>query len=177
MKQQLTSIAVGLELPYEVLTGDLSRVNDRTARLMLNEFRRGIERWQMHVVAQQFCRPIWLAWWDRAVLAGALPVSAADYLARGEAYRAVTWSPQRWQYINPVQDVEAVEAEIRAGLKSRRDAVAERGDDIEALDEEIAGDNRRADALGLILDSDPRKVQQTGKLQGTVSANAPPAEA
>jgi capsid protein len=34
------------------------------------------------------------------------------------------------------------------------------GADPEDLDEEIAEDNARADKLGLIFDSDPRKVQK-----------------
>lgn len=175
MRQQLTAVAVALEIPYELLTGDLSKVNDRTARMILNEFRRGVERWQAHIVAQQLCRRVWEAWWDRAVLAGALPVAAADYQARLTEYRAVSWTPQRWAYINPVQDIQARREEMRAGLVSRRQSVSELGEDVEALDEEIAADNTRADTLGLIFDSDPRKVQNTGALQAAV--NAPPADA
>ena len=37
--------------------------------------------------------------------------------------------------------------------------------DAEEIDAEIAADNERADSLGLILDSDPRKVAKTGAAQ------------
>jgi lambda family phage portal protein len=174
-RQLLMDVAVGVEIPYEVLTGDLSRINDRTARMMLNEFRRGIQRWQAHVIAQQLNRRVWEAWWDRALLAGALTVPPTDYAARPWYYRAVQWTPQRFAYINPVQDVQARREEIRAGLTSRRRMVSELGDDIEVVDKEIAADNARADALGLIFDSDPRQIGSNGALQ-TAPANAPPAE-
>ena len=40
--------------------------------------------------------------------------------------------------------------------------MAERGQDIEVVDREIADDNERADSLGLILDTDPRKTAASG---------------
>ena len=43
--------------------------------------------------------------------------------------------------------------------------MSELGYDAEEIDAEIAADNERADNLGLILDSDPRKVAKTGAVQ------------
>jgi capsid protein len=45
---------------------------------------------------------------------------------------------------------------IRAGLMSRSEAISAYGYDAEDVDREIATDNARADALGLVFDSDPR---------------------
>ena len=45
---------------------------------------------------------------------------------------------------------------IRAGLMSRSEAISGNGYDAEDIDREIAADNARADALGLVFDSDPR---------------------
>ena len=45
---------------------------------------------------------------------------------------------------------------IRAGLMSRSEAISAFGYDAEDVDREIASDNARADALGLVFDSDPR---------------------
>jgi capsid protein len=39
--------------------------------------------------------------------------------------------------------------------------VAERGLDVEALEDEIMADNERADAAGLVFDSDARKSMGT----------------
>ena len=48
---------------------------------------------------------------------------------------------------------------IRAGLISRSEAISAYGYDAEDVDREIAADNARADALGLVFDSDPRHDQ------------------
>ena len=48
---------------------------------------------------------------------------------------------------------------IRAGLMSRSEAISGNGYDAEDVDREIASDNARADALGLVFDSDARHDQ------------------
>ena len=51
---------------------------------------------------------------------------------------------------------------IRAGLMSRSEAISAFGYDAEDVDREIAADNQRADDLGLIFDSDPRRTSKDG---------------
>ncbi|HFF2071261.1 TPA: phage portal protein, partial [Pseudomonas aeruginosa] len=62
MRQQLMAAAVGVDLPYELLTGDMGDISDRTLRVLLNEFRRRIEQVQFSVYVYQLCRPV-RAWW------------------------------------------------------------------------------------------------------------------
>ena len=52
---------------------------------------------------------------------------------------------------------------IRAGLLSRSEAISAFGYDAEDIDREIAVDNARADALGLVFDSDPRHEALAGR--------------
>jgi lambda family phage portal protein len=155
MRQQLYGVAAATGVPYELLTGDMRGVNDRTVRVLLNEFRGRIAVWQHSIVAQFLCRPVWRAWLDRVFLSGALPIPF-DYLVNPEPWAAVKWTPPRVPYIQPVQDIDAQKAAIRAGLTSRSATVSEYGDDAEAIDEEQAMDNARADGLGLKYDSDGR---------------------
>ena len=54
---------------------------------------------------------------------------------------------------------------VRNGFKSRSMVVAEQGEDVETVDHEIAEDNERADGLGLVFDSDPRKTEKSGAMQ------------
>lgn len=156
VKQQLRHIASAAQVPYEVLTGDMSGVNDRTVRLILNDFRRMLQSWQQQIIGFQFCRRVWMAWMEQAWLSGALPLPA-DYLTNPYPWADVAWMPQRWPYLNPVQDVEAEQLEIRAGFSSRSATVSEHGEDTEAIDAAQAADNARADALKLSYDSDGRK--------------------
>ena len=44
---------------------------------------------------------------------------------------------------------------IEAGLKSRTQAIADRGFDAAAVDAEIAGDHRREDSMGLLFGREP----------------------
>ena len=66
----------------------------------------------------------------------------------------------------PEKDVKAEILAIRAGLKSRGMTINETGMDEEEVDRQIARDNDRADELGLVLDSDPRKTTPKGLLAG-----------
>ena len=168
MRQELYGIASASGVPYEVLTGDMRGVNDRTVRVILNEFRRRIAAYQWQVVIFQFCRRVRQAWFDAAYLSGALPIGD-DYLTNPEIYTATEWAPQSFPYIHPVQDVEAQERSVRAGFRSRDSVIAENGDSAEQVDAEQAAANKRADGLGLKHDSDGRQ----SKASAPAAATAP----
>jgi len=152
MRVQLRSIAAGMGITYEQLTGDLTGVNYSSIRAGLLEFRRRCEQIQHQVLAFQMCRPIWQAWIDAAVLSGGLPQSRD--LA---PYYDVKWIPPGFAWVDPLKDIKAQIMAVRAGFKSRAEVVSEQGYDAQAIDREIAADNERADSLGLEYDSDPRK--------------------
>jgi len=149
MRVQLRSIAAGMGITYEQLTGDLTGVNYSSIRAGLLEFRRRCEQFQHQVIVFQMCRPIWRAWIDAAVLAGALPSGDGNY--------DVKWIPPGFAWVDPLKDIKAQIMAVRAGFKSRAEVVSEQGYDAEEIDREIAADNERADSLGLAYDSDPRK--------------------
>jgi lambda family phage portal protein len=160
MRVQLRSIAMGLGLTYEQFTGDLTGVNYSSIRAGMVEFRRRMEQLQRMVLIHQLCRPVWARWMDQAVLSGALDLP--DYANRRREYLAVKWIPQGWQWVDPQKEFNAIIWAIRAGLLSRSEAVSTYGYDIEEIDREIAADNKRADDLGLVFDSDARKVSRNG---------------
>ncbi len=62
VRTYLRRIAAGLNLPYEILTGDLSAVTFASGRLGLLEWRRHIEAVQHNIMVAQFCRPIFQRW-------------------------------------------------------------------------------------------------------------------
>ncbi|QJP14336.1 phage portal protein [Starkeya sp. ORNL1] len=141
-KITLHEIAAALGLPYEILTGDLSAVNYSSIRAGLVEWRRRIEMVQHNVIVFQALRPIWRRWVTLELLASRIEGEFAAVLA-------VRWICPRQQWVDPSKDVKAEIDAIGAGLMSRREAVASRGMDIEALDTEIAADQARAKTLGL----------------------------
>jgi lambda family phage portal protein len=154
LRMQFRAVAAAMGITYEMLSGDLTQVNYSSIRAGLLEFRRRCEAIQHGVIVHQLCRPIWQAWMDQAVLEGTLPMPG--YARRRRAHQAVKWIPQGWQWVDPKKEFDAMLTAIRAGLMSRSEAISAFGYDAEDIDREIAADNRRADALGLVLDSDPR---------------------
>ena len=156
MRFGLMAFAARVGVPYEVLTGDLQDVSDRALKLILLEFQRLIEMDLWLYMIPQFCGRIRDAWWDAAVLSGA--IAAPGYAERSAWYRETLWMPEGWPYSHPVQDVTATKDAIAAGLTSRTKATLRRGEDPSDIDAEQAADNARADALGLRYTSDGRQA-------------------
>ncbi len=143
----LLQVAAALGIPYSYLTGDVARGNFSNSRLSLMEFRRRVSSWQHSVMVYQMCLPIWERWMDMAVFAGALKLPG--YERRRAEYQACAWLPTRWDWVDPLKDTNAELAQIAAGLKSRTQAVSERGYDAETLDQEIAAERERERRLNL----------------------------
>ena len=158
LRMQFRAVAAAMGVTYEQLTGDLTQVNYSSIRAGLLEFRRRCEALQHGVLVHQLCRPIWQAFIEQAALEGALslPGYARGGQAKRHEYLAVKWIPQGWQWVDPKKEFDAMLTAIRSGLLSRSEAISSFGYDAEDVDREIAADNARADALGLVFESDPR---------------------
>ena len=72
---------------------------------------------------------------------------------RRREYLACGWLPPKWDWVDPMKDARAEIEQIDAGLKSRTQALAERGYDAEQVDAEIAADKAREGSLGLAFGS------------------------
>lgn len=162
IKQQLREIAKGMGITYEQLTGDLSGVNYGSIRAGLLEFRRRVEQLQRDIIIFQFCRRVSHAWLDAAVLSAAISLPEYVNPRRRRIYRRIKWRPDGWPWVDPQKDLAAAKDTVRSGFGSRSKIVAEKGDDVETIDRENAEDNARADGLGLVYDTDPRKTSRTG---------------
>lgn len=145
----LLQVAAALGLPYQYVSGDLVKASFANSRVSLIDFRRRVEAYQHSVLVHQMCRPVWWRWLDMAVLAGRLELPGYERDAR--TWRRVKWLPTKWDWVDPLKDANAEIAQIAAGLKSRTQALAERGFDAEQVDQEIAADKARERALGLDL--------------------------
>ena len=158
----LRTMAAGIGLTYEQLTGDYSHVSYSSARAATLEFRRFCEAIQHHVMVYQFCRPVWNEFMRWQVLSGTVPASA--YADPTKGLRSAKWLPPSWPWVDPMKDANAAILEMGANLRSRSEVIAERGYDAEEVDAEIAADKARAERLGLSpkasVASDPMKQDQ-----------------
>ncbi|MBP1806468.1 phage portal protein [Rubellimicrobium aerolatum] len=160
---QMHIVAAGWRVPYALMTGDMSQANFASNRIGLNEFRRMVDQLQWKTVIPMFCEPMWRWFVEAAQLAGLLP----DRPIPAE------WATPRFESVNPLQDVAADLAEVRAGFATRSQMIARRGYDPEEILEEWAADAQAADGRTLVFDSDPRHVSKVGVAQSTASGAVP----
>jgi lambda family phage portal protein len=149
----LLAVSASLGLPYHLVTGDVRQANYSSLRAELVEFRRRVQQLQHGVIAHQLCRPIWRRWLDTAQLAGRLD------LPDPAAARMVQWIPPRWDWVDPLKDIQAQVLAMEAGITSRRKVVEATGYDVEEVDRENAADAARTKQLGLSYRTSPGETQ------------------
>lgn len=149
----LRGVAAAYGITYEALTGDYSNVNFSSGRMGWIEMGRNIHRWQNTILRVQVLERI--ARWFFAG-AGLVGVDTTD------AY--LKWTYPRREMIDPTKEIPAMIKAIRGGLTSLTRTHAALGYDSEEIFDEIEASNELLDDKGLILDSDPRKVNASGSL-------------
>jgi len=112
-----------------------------------SHFKQRVEANQYGVLAPQMLRPVFARATTSLILAGTL--EAPDFEAAPRDWLGAEFIMPAQPWIDPAKDAAAARDMIAAGLKSRRQAVAELGWSVEALDTEIAADRAREAALGL----------------------------
>jgi capsid protein len=118
------------------------------------EFQRNIDAWRWNMFIPQALAPL-ERWTKEALML--VTMSSAPF--------ELNWTPPQREMIDPVTENQSAKEEIRAGLSSRAEVLRRRGLDVEEIDAEIASDNKRADKLKLVLDSDPRHTNLRGQDQ------------
>lgn len=151
----LRGIAVGYGLSYEALSGDLSEVNFSSAKMGWNSMQRNFDVWRAQYMKLKFMDPVFEVFLSMMDLTGVL-------------YSADTASkhiPPRQVMIDPAKEVPSTIKSIRAGLTSLPTEIARTGEDPDEVLQEIADSNKKTEDMGLILDSNPKYTNISGKLQ------------
>lgn len=168
MRHQLLQISAALNVLYEQLTGDVTKVNDRTIRATLLEFKRIAMVFQKNIIQHQLYRRVWKRWFDMALLSGALTIPAG--MSEREARKA-RWVADPWEFMNPQQEVNTQIAEVRAGFRSRSEVIIARGGVPEEVDMRVKNDQEREADLELVYDTNARLVSKAGGTQGSDPAS------
>lgn len=163
VRQQLAAVSANM-IPYHLMTGDVSQANYSGLRAAMNGSYAMIDDWQQNEVIPMLCKPAVRRRMERLVLQTGdrrfLDVSARFAL------------PVR-RMVDPVKDLAGEVMEIRSGLKTLDKALAERGLKTDSHMQAIANMNAEIDRLGLALDSDPRRLTDSGVLQAAAGYLAP----
>lgn len=153
VRVNLLAIAVGTNVPYELLTGDFEGTNFSAGRL-------GWQNFNLRTVSEQNLE--WLpahnrvaAWWFRA--ASIVGIQTDGLTA--------DWTPPPPPPYDPAQDVKTKISLIRALLTTPQEAIREQGLEPEDVLEQLQEWNKELDKRGIVVDTDPRKVSAAGLTQ------------
>jgi lambda family phage portal protein len=161
VRTKLRAMATGIGISYEDLTGDYTATNFSSARMSRLRHWARVEDWRWRMLVPQLCIPAW-RWMTQAAAIMDLGIPAD---------LAAEWTGSPLPMIDPSAEGLAYQRNIRSGLMSLSEALRERGYDPDAVLAEMADDNEKLDELGLILDSDPRRMTQAGQAQAVPGAS------
>ena len=113
---QLLAIAAATGVPYQLITGDYSLINDRVWRAIFNNYKRELQQVQELFVIPQICNRIWREFVKRAVVSGAIDIP--EGMKQHQLFR-VNHRTQAFDFIHPVQDVDSKVKMMQAGFTSR----------------------------------------------------------
>lgn len=130
MRWQCLQLASGLDIPYELLTGDWNNVNDRLVRVVLDEYRRHISAIVNQLVMFQVVGRIWRWFIDANILLGKL--QASNFTLEPEFYYAMDTTTDPFKYIHPVQDMQAQKLAREANLSTFEQQAKQMGGDVYA---------------------------------------------
>jgi lambda family phage portal protein len=166
IKEKKLELAVSYEIPYELMAGDWSGINDRIYRALIQEYRRGVRMDQDNLVIFQILNRI-KEWFVESVVSNRL-LRLPNYSANKHDYGKCEWRPEAWKHIHPVQDIQALVMAKDNDLASGDGSVAEMGYDAEVIDLQNALAERRR--------KDLREKYELGPKENSKGGEPPPDE-
>lgn len=129
------AIAKSLGISYASYTGDLSSVNFSSSRMGIVQERRLFKRIQKLII-RKFHTPIYKRFIEHITLEG--KISASEYLS---AVKDFSFKTQGWEYVDPQKEIQAQELQIKLGLKTIKEALADKGIELKAQARDIKEGN------------------------------------
>lgn len=160
MRLMLRGVASSMGMSYEAISKDYSQSNYSSSRMALLPERdnwRIIQQWLIGA----FHEKVFDQWLEMAVLTGELDLPR--YELQPEFYcDSIRWLPRGWQFIDPMKDAEAAKMQIRSGLSTVADVLAQQGKDYEELLTQRQREVDLMESMDLIFDTSP-DVDSSGK--------------
>lgn len=167
--RNVLELCAAMGLPYFAVSGDTSKANYSSMRAALVEVKRRVEQFQNETLIYQMCRPVWNWFMPAAVLSGAIRLPG--FAANPKPLMKVRWITPKWDWVDPLKDMQAEKLAVDSGFKSRSAVIESLGEDPVDVDNEIAADQAREQRLGLAFPVG-KQVQATAT-QDPNDPNAP----
>jgi lambda family phage portal protein len=153
-KAVLRGLSAGLNVSYNSLANDLENVNYSSIRAGLLDEREEWKKIQSWFV-DCFVRPVFEEWLAMALTAGAISDNGQVLpAAKLDKFNTPEFKPRRWDWVDPLKDMQANVLAVEKGFKSRRAIISEGGGDIEDVFKDIAADEQLAEDNDLDFDED-----------------------
>ena len=123
----LREMGMSVGMSYATSSGDLSAVNYSSIRAGLHT-ERDVFRLRASFLARRYCRPVFLDMVSQASLKGILGISTSRF---DELRRSIVFQSRGWKWVDPLNDIQALQLAIKLGVGSRSEACAELGIDFE----------------------------------------------
>lgn len=150
IKSSLRTVASGLGVSYNSFANDLEGVNFSSMRSGVQEDREGWKALQSWLV-ESLHEWVFDGWIEAAIEYGALRLPSNKI----DKFREVAWQPRRWQWVDPLKDMQANALAVATGLKSRADCIREVGRDPEEVWAELEAETDRLRKSGVITKNTP----------------------
>lgn len=151
-KATLRGIASAIGVSYSGLSNDLTDVNYSSIRTGVIDER---DEWMViqNVTINQFLTPVFEEWMELSLLRSAirLPNGSALPAAKLDKFQAHVWQGRRWQWVDPMKDVESAVLAIGNCLASPQQIAMQTGRDVEDILDDLAAFQAMAKAKGVEL--------------------------
>lgn len=149
LKGMLRGIASGLGANYNTLANDLEGVNYSSLREgAINE--REIWKLLQNWMITSFSSIIYNKWLERVILSPGIPIKKTRLPPENiDKYKDIYFQGKRWQWVDPLKEMNGNQAAIDARIKSRSQIIRANGDDPDEVWREIERENKMLEEMGL----------------------------
>ena len=145
----LRSIATGMRISYQELTTDTQASAFSASRTITTDRRRYYRKKQGFIV-KQYGRPIYYNFVKWCFLTGLIPgKSITDFVANSWGYTQAIWTPDKWDWVDPLKDIQAAIAEKDAGWLSDESYCERTGQSKDVLYQELKDEKDERKKLGI----------------------------
>lgn len=125
-------IANARKISYELAFRDYSQVNFASSRASLIQDNKRFDYEQSHI-SSYVLTDIFQDWLEIEVLSGKIKINPTKWSKDKSQFIAPRWSYPKREWVNPQQDIKAIEKEIELDLTTKTDLAHERGLDFEEI--------------------------------------------
>jgi len=149
IKSTIRLIAVGRKISYELAFRDYSQVNFSSARASILQDHKKFDEEQI-LMARYVLNPIFDAWLEANVLAGNLPISPFHFYENRTKFTQPRWIAPKREWVNPLQDIKAIEKELALGLITYEEVLGSRGKELTEVIAQRVKEKKLLEEAGII---------------------------